>query len=127
MAKKICTQNAPAAIGPYSQAMWAGNTLYISGQLGLDPKNLDFVSDSVVYQAHQALVNIKAILLEAGLEISDIVKTTVFLSDINDFGDINNVYSIFFGDHKPARSAIQAAALPKGAKIEIEVIACQTT
>ncbi len=117
------TENAPAAIGPYSQAVQAGNTIYVSGQLPIDPKTGAFAGEDIKSQTRQSLTNIKSILAEAGCDMSAVVKTTVLLSDIADFGAMNEVYSEFFEAPYPARAAFQVAALPKAAKVEIEVVA----
>ena len=117
------TENAPAAIGPYSQAVQAGNTIYVSGQLPIDPKTGAFAGEDIKSQTRQSLTNIKSILAEAGCDMSAVVKTTVLLSDIADFGAMNEVYSEFFEAPYPARAALQVAALPKAAKVEIEVVA----
>ncbi len=122
MNKTIATASAPAAIGPYCQAKLCGNTLYTSGQLGLIPSE-GKLADGVEAQAAQALKNLGAILKEAGMDYSDVVKTTVFLADIKDFAAINAVYATFFPDSVPARSCFQVAALPMGGLIEIECIA----
>ena len=122
MNQTIATTSAPAAIGPYCQAKLCGNTLYPSGQLGLSPSE-GKLADGVEAQAAQALKNLGAILKEAGMDYSNVVKTTVFLADIKDFAAINAVYATFFTDGVPARSCIQVAALPMGGLIEIECIA----
>lgn len=120
--KVIATPKAPAAIGPYSQAVQAGNTLYISGQLGMDTKTLNIVGD-VVEQTKTALTNMGHILDAAGCTFKHVVKTTVLLADINDFAKVNEVYSTFFSEAVPARAAYQVANLPKGGLVEIEAIA----
>ena len=122
MKKVIATPQAPAAVGPYSQAIMAGDTLYISGQLGIVPAT-GIIPETVEQQARQSLDNICAILKEAGLDCNDVVKTTVLLSDINDFGAVNAIYAEYFTADKPARACFQVAALPKAAKVEIEAIA----
>lgn len=122
MNKTIATASAPAAIGPYCQAKLCGNTLYTSGQLGLIPSE-GKLADGVEAQAEQALKNLGAILKEAGMDYNDVVKTTVFLADIKDFAAINAVYAKYFPGEAPARSCVQAAALPKGALFEIEAVA----
>ena len=122
MKKAIQTSKAPAAIGPYSQAIAAGNFLYISGQLPIDPANGE-MPDGIEARAKQSLENLQAILAEAGLSMANVVKTTVFLTDMGDFAAVNSVYATFFQETPPARSAVQVAALPKGATIEIEAIA----
>ncbi|KAK7078286.1 hypothetical protein SK128_023941 [Halocaridina rubra] len=118
----IATPNAPAAIGPYSQAVQAGNTLYVSGQLGMDPKTMTLTGD-VVEQTKTALTNMGHILEAAGCTFKHVVKTTVLLADINDFNKVNEVYSKFFSEAVPARAAYQVANLPKGGSVEIEAIA----
>ena len=121
--KAIATQNAPAAIGSYSQAIEANGTVYVSGQLGIDPATGNFAEGGAVAQARQSLTNISNILKEAGLSMKNVVKVTVLLADINDFAAVNEVYKDFFEAPFPARSAFAVAALPKGGKIEIEAIA----
>ena len=121
--KAIATQNAPAAIGPYSQAIEANGTVYVSGQLGIDPATGNFAEGGAVAQARQSLTNICNILKEAGLSMKNVVKVTVLLADINDFAAVNEIYKDFFEAPFPARSAFAVAALPKGGKIEIETIA----
>ena len=119
----IHTDNAPAAIGPYSQAIQAGNTIYVSGQLPIDPATGAFAGEDIAAQTRQSLSNIKAILAAAGADMSNVVKTTVLLADIADFAAMNAVYAEFFTAPYPARAAFQAAALPKNAKVEIECVA----
>ena len=121
--KIISTTNAPQAIGPYSQAIEANGTLYISGQIPLDPQTMEFVSDDLEAQTHQCLKNIQAILSEAGYTLENIVKCGIFLADMNDFTVVNDVYAQYFSNHKPARACVQVARLPRDAKIEIEAIA----
>ena len=123
MKKVISTSKAPAAIGPYSQAIQVGNLVYTSGQIPIDPTTGVFVEGGIKEQTHQALLNVKAILEENGLSMNDIVKTTVFMADMNDFADMNAVYAEFFTEPYPARSAVAVKALPKGALVEIEVVA----
>ncbi len=123
MNQAIHTDNAPAAIGPYSQAVKAGNTIYVSGQLPVDPATGEFAGDSIAEQTKQSLTNIKNILEKAGAGMENVVKTTVLLSDINDFAAMNEVYATFFKEPFPARAAFQVAAIPKGAKVEIEAVA----
>jgi 2-iminobutanoate/2-iminopropanoate deaminase len=118
----VSTDKAPAAIGPYSQAVKAGPFLFASGQIPLRPDGT-LVEGDIVEQAHQVFANIKAILADAGLTLSDVVKATVFIKDMNDFGRLNEVYAEYFGDHKPARSTVEVARLPRDVKVEIEVIA----
>ena len=117
------TENAPAAIGPYSQAVQAGNTIYVSGQLPIDPATGEFAGIDIVSQTRQSLTNIQNILKEAGADMSNVVKTTVLLSDIGDFAAMNDIYAEFFQAPYPARAAFQVAALPKSALVEIEVVA----
>ena len=123
MKKVISTTKAPAAIGPYSQAIQVGNLVYTSGQIPIDPATGVFVEGGIREQTRQSLLNVKAILEEAGLTMSDVVKTTVFLADMNDFADMNAVYAEFFAEPYPARSAVAVKMLPKGALVEIEVVA----
>ena len=124
MKRVIATNQAPAAIGPYSQAVEAGNLLFVSGQLGLDPATGDFVPGGVREQAEQAFRNLRAILTEAGYTLADVVKATVFLVDMNDFAVVNEVYAAqFAGMDCPARSASDVCMLPKGGLVEIEDIA----
>jgi len=123
MEKRIInTSEAPAAIGPYVQAVKAGDILFTSGQLGIDPAT-GLLPEGIKAQAEQSLKNIDAILKEAGLTKADVVKTTVFLADMQDFALVNEIYADYFGDSKPARSCFQVSSLPKGGLIEIEVIA----
>ena len=122
MNKTITAANAPAAVGPYCHAKLAGNTLYISGQLGLDPAT-GVLAEGVEAQAKQALENLGAILKTAGMDYADVVKTTVFLADISDFAAINAIYAEYFQSEPPARSCVQAGALPKGGLFEIEAVA----
>lgn len=121
--KQISTQNAPAAIGPYSQAIEVNGFVYASGQLPIDPATGAFPEGGVKEQTRQSLLNVKAILEEAGLALSNVVKTTVYLADMGDFAAMNEVYSQFFAQPFPARSAIAVKALPKGALVEVEVVA----
>ena len=121
--KVISTTKAPAAIGPYSQAIQVGNLVYTSGQIPIDPATGSFVEGGIKEQTRQSLNNIKAILEEAGLTLSNVVKTTVFLADMNDFADMNAIYAEFFAEPYPARSAVAVKTLPKGALVEIEVVA----
>ncbi len=123
MKKVISTNLAPAAIGPYSQAIEANGMLFLSGQLPIESTTGDFVCGGVKEQTAQCFFNIKAILSEAGYNIDNIVKTTVFLSDMANFGDMNEVYAEQFGETFPARSAFAVKTLPKNALVEIEVIA----
>ena len=123
MNKVIHSTKAPKAIGPYSQAVVVGQLLYTSGQLGLDPVAGNLVEGGVEAEARQALVNLGYILNEAGCDYPDVIKTLVFLKDMNDFARVNVIYGEFFKENPPARSAVQVAALPRGAAIEIEAIA----
>lgn len=123
--KQISTQNAPAAIGPYSQAIEGNGFVYASGQLPIDPATGAFPEGGVKEQTRQSLLNVKAILEEAGLALSNVVKTTVYLADMGDFAAMNEVYSQFFAQPFPARSAIAVKALPKGALVEVEVVAAR--
>ena len=123
MKKVIATPNAPAAIGPYSQAIYAGDTLYISGQIPVVPATGAIVEGGIEAQTRQSLTNISNILKAAGLSCNDVVKTTVLLANIADFGAMNAVYAEFFTEDKPARACFQVAALPKGALVEIEAVA----
>lgn len=123
MRKVIETKNAPAAIGPYSQAVQVGQTLFMSGQLGIDPATGDFAEGGVEAQTIQSFKNIRAILDEAGFTMDDIAKTTVFLADMADFPAMNGIYASNFGETFPARSAVAVKTLPKNGLVEIEVIA----
>jgi len=123
MKKVIQTNQAPAAIGPYSQAIQKGNMLFVSGQLGLDPSTGEFVTGGVSEQTVQVFHNIKAILAEAGYAMDDIIKTTVFLADMDYFAAFNEVYKLQFEGDFPARSAFAVRTLPRNALVEIEVIA----
>lgn len=125
MKKVISTTNAPAAIGPYSQAIQVGNILFSSGQLGMDPATGNFVEGGVKEQAVQVFRNIHAILDEAGFTVDNIVKTTVFLADMADFAVVNEVYATQFEGNYPARSAVAVKTLPKNGLVEIEFIACR--
>lgn len=120
---KIQTQNAPAAIGPYSQAIQAGGTIYVSGQLPINPATGEFAGADIRAQARQSLENIKAILAAAGMGMPNVVKTTVLLQDMADFAAMNEVYAEYFTEPHPARAAFQVAKLPKDALVEIEAVA----
>ena len=120
--KVVSTAKAPAAIGPYSQALDLGNMVFISGQIPVDPAT-GLMADNIADQARQSLANLKAILAEAGLTMKDVVKTVVFLADLNDFAAVNEVYAQAFEAPYPARSCVQVADIPKGARVEIECIA----
>jgi 2-iminobutanoate/2-iminopropanoate deaminase len=119
----VSTDKAPGAIGPYSQAVKAGNMVFCSGQIPIDPATGAFVSDDVAAQTKQVLINLSAVLEAAGSGLGNVVKTTVFLADMNDFAAMNDVYSEFFSENKPARATVEAARLPKDARVEIDCIA----
>ena len=119
----ISTTKAPAAIGPYSQAIKVGNLVYTSGQIPINPATGNFVEGGIKEQTRQSLTNVRAILEEAGLTMANVVKTTVFMADMNDFADMNAVYADYFSEPYPARSAVAVKTLPKGALLEIEVVA----
>ena len=123
MKEIISTPNAPAAIGPYSQGVKAGNLLFISGQVPLDPATGEVVEGDITVQTHRVLDNVKAILAEAGADFSNVVKTTVFLKDMNDFVPMNRVYAEYYPENCPARSAVEVARLPKDVLVEVETIA----
>lgn len=125
MAKKtvIRAEKAPQAIGPYSAGIRAGNLVYTAGQLGIDPASGELVPGGVEAETRQALTNLKHVLEAAGASLDQVIKTTVFLRDMNDFAKMNGVYAEFFTDQPPARSAVQVAALPKGGAVEIEALA----
>ena len=123
MKEIISTENAPGAIGPDSQAVKAGNMIFCSGQIPINPTTGEFVSDDVAEQTEQVLQNLNAVLEAAGSSLNNVVKTTVFLADMNDFMAMNEVYARFFSENKPARATVQAARLPKDARVEIDCIA----
>lgn len=124
MSKSIIqTENAPAAVGPYSQATVANGFVFTAGQIALDPQTMQMIVGDVQAQTRQALTNLQAVLEAAGTSLDNVVKTTVFLNDMNDFGAMNAVYETFFGENPPARSAVQAAALPLNALVEVEAVA----
>ena len=123
MKKIIMTANAPKALGPYSQAIMVGNTLYVSGQIPFVPETMTLVSEDIQAQTRQSIENIKAIVNEAGGELSDVVKVNVFVKNIEDFDKINEVYTEYFNEAKPARALVEVARLPRDVKIEIEAIA----
>lgn len=123
MKEIISTENAPGAIGPYSQAIKAKGMIFCSGQIPIDPQTGEFVSHIVAEQTEQVLKNLSAVLAAAGASLDDVVKTTVFLADMNDFAEMNEVYGRFFSENKPARATVEAARLPRDAKVEIECIA----
>jgi 2-iminobutanoate/2-iminopropanoate deaminase len=122
--EKIETDRAPAAIGPYSQAVRAGDWLFFSGQIPLDPHSGELVDGGVEEQTRQVMVNIGAVLAAAGLDFSSVAKTTIYLTDLQSFAVVNAVYGRYFQGTAPARATVQVAALPKGAQVEIEGIAC---
>lgn len=123
MNEVVSTENAPGAIGPYSQAVKANGMVFCSGQIPIDPSTGQFVSDDVAGQTEQVFKNLEAVLKAAGTGLDNVVKTTVFLADMNDFAAMNEVYGKFFTENKPARATVQAARLPRDAKVEIECIA----
>ena len=124
MEKKIIkTDRAPAAIGPYEQAIGVGGFLFTSGQIALDPATGNFLEGSIEEETERVIQNLEGILTEAGLTLKDVVKTTVYLTDLGHFGRVNQVYEKFFGESKPARACVQVAALPKGAQVEIDAVA----
>ena len=124
MKKRIIqTNQAPAAIGPYSQAICIGDFLYTSGQIALDPESGQFLSGEIEEETEQTIKNISAILQAEGLNLENVIKTTVYLSDLKNFERMNQVYEKYFSKNKPARACVQVAALPKGAKVEIDAIA----
>ena len=123
MNQPIYTPNAPAAIGPYSQAVQAGNMLFVSGQIPIDPATGEFAGSDIATQTNQSLTNVKNILAAAGYTLNDVVKTTVLLADIADFAAMNAVYAEYFSENKPARACFAVKDLPKGALVEIEAIA----
>ena len=123
--KVIATTKAPSAIGPYSQAIQVGNLVYTSGQIPIDPATGTFVEGGIKAQTRQSLLNVQTILKEVGLTMDNVLKTTVFLADMNDFADMNSVYAEFFAEPYPARSAVAVKTLPKNAMVEIEVVAAK--
>lgn len=124
MKKIIFTQNAPAPIGPYNQAVLKGNTLYTSGQIALNPATMELVVDTIEAETKQVMENMKAVLEAAGMTFENVVKTTIFIMDMNDFGSINTVYGSYFDEKTaPARETVQVAALPKNVNVEISMIA----
>ncbi|MED0738833.1 RidA family protein [Aneurinibacillus thermoaerophilus] len=120
--EQISTNQAPAAIGPYSQAVKVGNFIYTSGQIPLTPEG-ELVTGDIVAQTHQVFANLKAVLAAAGATLNNVVKVTVFVKDMNDFATINEIYAEYFGEHRPARSLVQIARLPKDVSLEIEMVA----
>lgn len=125
--RAVSTKKAPDAVGPYSQAVCVGGLLITSGQIPLDPATGGLVEGDIQAQTHQVMKNLSAVLTEAGLSFENVIKTTVFLADINDFAAMNEIYATYFSEPYPARSAVQVAALPKGAKVEIECICARGT
>lgn len=121
--KRIDIKNAPAAIGPYSQAIITGNLVFTAGQIPLDPASGELVGSDIVEQTHRVLQNLQAILEAAGASFDSVVKTTVYLEDMTEFAAMNEVYATYFKDNKPARSTVQAARLPKSVKVEIDAVA----
>jgi 2-iminobutanoate/2-iminopropanoate deaminase len=119
----INTKNAPAPIGPYNQAILSGNLLFVSGQIALNPDNNQLVLDDIKAETHQVMKNLNGILSEAGMDFDNILKTTIFIMNMNDFAQINEVYGSYFTGDYPARETVQVAALPKGVNVEISVIA----
>ncbi len=123
MKHAISTKNAPGAIGPYSQAIRFGEQVYLSGQIPIDTETGEFVSDDITEQTHQELRNLSAVLDASGSDMDSVLKTTVFLKDMSDFAAMNEVYAEYFSEKPPARSTVQAAGLPRGARVEIDCIA----
>ncbi len=119
----VSTDQAPAAIGPYAQAIVTGGLVYTSGQIPLDPETMEIVPGGITEQAERVMASLTAVLAAAGSSLGQVVKTTCFVTDLADFADFNEVYGRHFGDHKPARSTVQVAALPRGVKLEVECIA----
>ncbi len=122
MKETIQTDGAPEAIGPYSQAIVAGGFVFTAGQIGLDPTTGE-MAEGVAYQAEQVMQNVREVLAAAGADFDDVVKTTIYLADLGDFAEVNEIYAAYFKDEPPARSTVQAAALPKGALVEIDMVA----
>jgi 2-iminobutanoate/2-iminopropanoate deaminase len=123
MKTRVHSDGAPAAIGPYSQAVAVSGAVYLSGQIGLDPASGQLVEGGVEAEARRVMQNLEAVLAAAGLGFAQVVKTTIFLADLADFAKVNEIYGSYFGDPKPARSTIQAAALPRRARVEIDAVA----
>jgi 2-iminobutanoate/2-iminopropanoate deaminase len=123
MKEVVSTQDAPGAIGPYSQAIKTNGLVFCSGQIPIDPATGEFAADDAAGQTEQVIKNLDAVLKAAGTGLGNVVKTTVFLADMNDFGAMNEVYARFFSENKPARATVQAARLPRDARVEIECIA----
>ena len=125
MMQTIATTDAPAAIGPYAQAILVGDLLFTAGQIALDPATMDVVPGDVAEQTEQVFRNLEAVLREAGLDLTAVVKTTVFLRDMADFGAMNEVYARWMGEHRPARSTVAVAGLPKDVRVEIDLVAAR--
>lgn len=123
MKKQIATDKAPAALGPYSQAIMAGDTLYASGQVPIDPTTGDLAGDTIEVQAKQVFENLTQVLAAAGMDFGNVVKTTVFLTDLANFATVNEIYASYFVQPYPVRSCVQIAALPKGSLLEVELVA----
>jgi 2-iminobutanoate/2-iminopropanoate deaminase len=125
MREIVSTEKAPGAIGPYSQAIKTGGMLFCSGQIPIDPETGEFISNDIGEQTEQVLKNLTAVLEAGGMNLGNVVKTTVFLADMSDFAAMNEVYGRYFNENKPARATVQAARLPRDAKVEIECIAAE--
>ena len=123
MKEIIYTKNAPEPIGPYSQAIKVDSTVYVSGQIPLDPKSGHIVSNKVEEQTHQVISNLKSVLAAAGLTLEDVVKTSIFLTDLSQFGTVNEIYGSYFASSAPARETVEVNALPKGSQVEISCVA----
>lgn len=121
--RTILTDAAPSPIGPYSQAVWAGNTLYLSGQIAIDPKSGALDTADIASETHRIIKNIQAVLTEAGLDLNSIIKTSIFLTNMDNFGEVNQVYGSYFTDYYPARETVEVSRLPKDVNVEISVIA----
>jgi 2-iminobutanoate/2-iminopropanoate deaminase len=126
MMQTIATPDAPAAIGPYAQGVLVGDLLFTAGQIALDPVTMAVVPGEVAEQTEQVFTNLQAVLRAAGLDFSDVVKTTVFLRDMADFGAMNEVYARWMGEHRPARSTVAVAGLPKDVRVEIDLVAARS-
>lgn len=123
MRKIVVTSDAPKAVGPYSQAVRVGNTLYCSGQIPLDPSTGEVIAGGVREQAERVLLNLGAVLRACGMDFSNVVKATIFTTDLSKFGELNEVYASYFSEPYPARSTVQVSALPRGVQVEVEVVA----
>ena len=123
MKKVVYTPNAPEAIGPYSQAILSNHTLYTSGQIAINPNNGELITEHIKEETHQVMKNLQAVLRAAEMDFSDVLKCTIFLKDMNQYAEINSVYSEYFGENPPAREAVQVSVLPKNVNIEISLIA----